>query len=109
MDERTRIDRQSLGRDEIERYLDKVRKELEALPEYAQDWDPIDPTDEQDTYASEWASVAYGRMDGLEESYRSGSMSAHQSERYLYIKSLFAKRLDLIRHYSLDEPRVPLS
>lgn len=109
MDERTRIDRQRLDQDEVERYLDKVLKELEALPDYAQDWDPIDPTDEQDAYASEWASVAYGRMDSLEDSYRSGSMSVRQGERYLHIKSLFSERLDLIKHYSLDEPRVPLN
>ena len=108
MDERAEVDRQRLDQDEIERYLDKVLKELEALPDYAQDWDPVDPTDEQDTYASEWASVAYGRMDRLEQSYVQGRMDATQNKRYAAIKELFKARLPLIERYSLDVPRVPL-
>lgn len=92
----------------IDSYLGRVEAELSSLPEEAEDWDPVNPTDSQDAYASEWASVAYGEMDRLEEAKRAGMMDATQSRRYAAIKELFKERMPLIEHYSLDKPRVAL-
>lgn len=89
--------------------LRKVFAELEAMPEHVEDWTPdAAGIDALDAYASEWAAVAYDRMDALERAYRSGGMSAEQERRYGEVKTLFRERLPLIRRYELDEPRVPL-
>lgn len=107
MDERIELERY-FSADSIDRYLSSVEAELKYLPEQAEDWDPVNPTDSQDTYASEWASVAYGDMGRLEEAKQAGLMNATQSQRYVAIKELFKERLPLIERYSLDVPRVPL-
>ena len=98
-----------MGPEDTDRYLGKVLKELRFLPEYAEDWTP-DPEgiDALDAYASEWASVALGRMNRLERAHRSGAMSAEQQARYSEVKALFRKRMPLIERFWLDKPTVPL-
>ena len=107
MDERIELE-SHYSAESIDRYLASVETELKYLPEEAEDWDPVNPTDSQDTYASEWASVAYGDMGRLEEAKHAGMLNAAQSRRYAAIKELFKERLPLIERYSLDVPSVPL-
>ena len=97
-----------MGPEDTGRYLGKVLKELRFLPEYAEGWDPEVPTDEQDAYASEWASVAYDRMSRLEGAHHAGLMSTEQGRRYSRAKALFKERMPLIERYGLEKPKVPL-
>ena len=79
------------------------------MTEHAEDWTP-DPAgiDALDAYASEWASVAYDRMNALERANRSGTMTPEQEGLYAEAKALFRERMPLIERHGLDEPTVPL-
>ena len=93
----------------VDQDLRVVLRELQTLPEHAEDWTP-DPRgiDALDAYASYWASVAYDRTDDLERAFRLGAMSAEQERSYLEVKAVFRERLSLIERYGLERPRVPL-
>ncbi|MBI4493562.1 MAG: hypothetical protein HY690_12300 [Chloroflexi bacterium] len=86
--------------------LREITAEVEWLPELAARWEEM-PDLERDTWYLEWHELM-ARLEGLDQVYRAGTMTAEQGAQYRALLGKLKETLPILCRLRLTLPRVVL-
>ncbi len=90
----------------VDRNLRDIAAETDFLPDLAAAW-PTQTETQRDVWHLEWRELM-GRLEELDQQYRSGRMTVAQQARYRKLLRNLSAALPAIEQLDLDRPAIPL-
>ena len=90
----------------VDQNLRDIAAEADFLPDLAAVWAAQTET-QRDVWHLEWRELM-GRLEGLDQLYRSASMTAVQQARFRELLRKLSAALAIIEQLDLDRPAIPL-
>lgn len=102
------VDEPTKGRLGIDRDLDMIFAETEALRELASDPDKAQDGARVYDLSIRWGTLMSGRLKRLEYYYRTGDLTEDQERRYRRLRDELKDAIPLIERLGIGRPTVPL-